>query len=274
MKTDDLLYQLFRRYPHALSRMAGLPYEGHWTFESITVKSTEKRLDGFLCRQDAPTPFFMFAEFQGYRESSFYWRLYRELATWYEQNPDESRPFVAVVIFLSRSHDPHNAQLKPLGNNKLLRIYLPEVLKRLKHQPGPWTLLEPLVLKRASELKQRGPDWRRLLQTLPLTPDERILCTELLMRGLLARFKSLSLKEIETMFELTPLTETRAGQEMIQMGQEQGQKELLLRLLRARFGELPTGILTRLEELHEPNRLASLAEQVLFARSLTELRWE
>lgn len=76
------------------------------------------------------------------------------------------------------------------------------------------------------------------------------------------------------MFELTPLTETRAGQEMIQMGQEQGQKELLLRLLRARFGELPTGILTRLEELHEPKRLASLAEQVLFARSLTELRWE
>ena len=53
MKTDSLFYELFKLHPASLFELAGLEAEGRYVFESITVKSTEKRMDGFFRRTDA-----------------------------------------------------------------------------------------------------------------------------------------------------------------------------------------------------------------------------
>lgn len=60
-------------------------------------------------------------------------------------------------------------------------------------------------------------------------------------------------------------------EEGIEKGIEKGQKGLLMRLLRARFGGIPSEVERKLEALHESSTLEQLAERVLTARSLKEL---
>jgi len=48
MKTDQLFYELFRFSPESLFELVRLPVRGRYRFESITVKTTEKRFYGFL----------------------------------------------------------------------------------------------------------------------------------------------------------------------------------------------------------------------------------
>jgi hypothetical protein len=53
-------------------------------------------------------------------------------------------------------------------------------------------------------------------------------------------------------------------------GQRQGERRLLLRQLRARFGELPPAIVARVEAA-EPEVLEAWGERVLTAQSLDEV---
>jgi uncharacterized protein DUF4351 len=54
-------------------------------------------------------------------------------------------------------------------------------------------------------------------------------------------------------------------------GKAQGAREILLRLLRQRFGTLPTEAERRIQEVSSLDRLTRLADQVLVARSLKEM---
>ena len=56
MKTDALFYELFRLDPHSLFELVQLDVKGEYAFESITVKTTEKRFDGFFKRTDGKGP--------------------------------------------------------------------------------------------------------------------------------------------------------------------------------------------------------------------------
>ncbi len=85
MKTDALFYELFRLESQSLFDLMNLKMEGDYAFESITVKTIEKRCDGFLKRTDNQGPN-VFLEVQGYDDPGIYWRLFREVCTWYEQS--------------------------------------------------------------------------------------------------------------------------------------------------------------------------------------------
>ncbi|MFM7204144.1 MAG: DUF2887 domain-containing protein [Myxococcota bacterium] len=286
MKTDTYFYEFFRRYPEVLFKFAQLPYEGRWCFESVTIKSTEKRIDGFLARQDQTSPHFVITELQGYREEGFYWRFFREIATWFEQNPKEKRPYVALVVFLKRSHDVRNRRLNPKKPDRFIRVYLSEVLEALQDEPGPWMVLEPLALRSRKRLQARAPVWRERLKTLPRSEDELNVLRDMLTLSLLERFKNLSRKEIEAMFQLTPLEETRAGRELREEARNEGrtegrtegrnegllegQRKLLTLVLQGRFGALPAAIQRQLE-LQDATRLEALAHRALSIQSLDEL---
>lgn len=84
MKTDKLFYELFKVDPSSLFRLVQLDLQGKYTFESVTFKTTEKRLDGFWHRTDGVGPN-VFGEFQGYPDPTIYWRSFREVCTYYEQ---------------------------------------------------------------------------------------------------------------------------------------------------------------------------------------------
>ena len=62
-------------------------------------------------------------------------------------------------------------------------------------------------------------------QSLDLSKSESVTVLELLEYAILQRFNKLTLEEVRKMIELTPLEETVAGKELIQLGIDEGKKE-------------------------------------------------
>jgi predicted transposase YdaD len=227
MKTDSLFYQLFRLHPASLFELAGLEADGEYVFESITVKTTEKRMDGFFRRSDGKGKD-IFLEVQGYDDRKIYWRLFREISTRYEQAEDE-REFIAVVLFVDEKYDPKSCPVSFLLPNRLIRLYLPDCLKSIGDKAGPLTVLKPLVLSEKEKLPEAVPKWKNEIDSLKLSESTNTVLIELLENAILSRFPKMTLKEIQKMIQLTPLDKTVAGQELIQIGIEKGRMEGILK---------------------------------------------
>ncbi|MBU0567172.1 DUF2887 domain-containing protein [bacterium] len=221
MKTDSLFYELFQFDPQSLLRLVHLKVQGQYTFESITIKTTEKRLDGFFKNVDGKGPN-IFLEVQGYLDPKIYWRLFREICAYYEQKEDTAS-FVAIVLFLDRKYDPGIPPLfSGIPPHQLIRVNLIDSLKTVEDKPGVLTILKPLVVLSKKELVEAVPKWKADIQSLKLPKDKTKILIELLEYAVIQRFPKLSLKEVQTMLQLTPLEQTVAGQELIQIGLAQG----------------------------------------------------
>jgi predicted transposase YdaD len=221
MKTDSLFYELFKLSPRSLFELAGLETDGEYIFESITVKSTEKRFDGFFRRTDGSGQN-IFLEVQGYKDRKIYWRQLREISAYYEQSKKQP-PFIAVILFVDEKYDPKNCPIPDfVPPNRLIRLYLPDCLRALGDTPSPLTVFKPLVLEDKDQLPKAVLKWKSEIDSLKLSEDINKLLTELLENAILSSFPKMTLKEIQKMIRLTPLEKTVAGQELIQMGMNEG----------------------------------------------------
>jgi len=224
IKTDALFYKLFQVSPQSLFQLVGLKVEGQYSFESITVKTTEKRFDGFMRRTDGEGPN-VFVEIQGYDDNTIYWRAFREVCAWYEEN-DSARPFILVVLFIDEKHDPDNRMLSCRPPCRLIRKNLPDCLKGVGKKGGALTVLKPLELSDRKENREKLPElvpqWEAEIRSPEFSEHDTEELTELLVYAILQRFQKLTLKEVEKMMQLTPLDQTVAGKELIQMGVERG----------------------------------------------------
>ncbi len=247
MTTDQWFYELFRRFPDQLFRLAGLHFEGRWRMESVTVKTTEKRIDALLFRLDAPDVF-VFVEFQGWSDPAIYWRLYREITTWYESRPAGESPFVAVVVFLDPGLDPGDPPLEPRPPNRFLKLCLADGLRALKEDPGPLVVFRPLVVEDLDAARREAPEWVRTLRALNLPAADVTFLIGHLADILIRRFKELSLEEVKAMIELVPLDETRAGREAFALVREEGRRIGRLQTLESLLG-LPESSVEALSRL-------------------------
>ena len=221
MKTDAFLYELFQIDPRSLFDLVGLDMEGEYVFESITVKTTEKRFDGFMKRTDGTGPN-CFAEFQGYGDKKIYWRFFREVSTWYEQNDDDA-PFVAIILFLDKKFKPKKCPLLCAKPNRMIRITLEDCLKKLGDRAGVLTVLKPFGISDKEKLPEAVPKWKEEIESVELPEFQINRLAELLEYFILQCFPKLTAKEIRNMM-LTPLEKTAAGQELIQLGRYEGKK--------------------------------------------------
>ncbi len=223
MKTDALFYELFKMYPRSLFELVNLEIEGEYAFESITVKTTEKRFDGFFRRTDG-TGTNIFLEIQGYDDEEIYWRSFREVCTWYEQTKDK-KPFILVILFIDGKYDPGSCPLLCAPPNRMIRTTLAESLESVKERPGVLTVLKPFAVSDREKLPQSVIRWKAELDALSLPEYKKEKLTELLEYFILQCFPKMTLKEVQTMIRLTPLEKTVAGQELIQIGREEGIEE-------------------------------------------------
>ncbi len=221
LDTDPWFYALFRRFPDQLFRLAGIRAEGRWRMESVTVKTTEKRIDALLFRIDKPG-MLVFAEFQGWADPTIYWRLYREITSWYESRPGNNQPFVALVLFLDGSMDPGDPPLDPRPPSRFVKLTIAEGLDALGEDVGPLVVFRPLVVPDLATAKAEARQWAKTLEGLNLPEADASLLKEHLVDILMRRFKDLSLEEVKAMIELAPLHETRAGRELIAIGRQEG----------------------------------------------------
>jgi predicted transposase YdaD len=224
MKTDQLFYELFKIDSRSLFRLVQLEVEGEYTFESFTIKTTEKRLDGFCKRIDGIGPN-VFVEIQGYPDSKIYWRALRELGTYYEQNEDTA-PFVLIVLFLDEKYDPGNCPLSQIAPpHQLIRAYLIDCLDAVWKEAGVLTVLKPLALSRKEQAFEHIREWKAEIQALPLPAEKLQILIGLFEYLIIQRFPTINRKEVETMLQLTPIEETVIGRELIQIGKQEGQQE-------------------------------------------------
>ena len=204
MKTDALFYKLFRLSPKSLFRLVGMKLDGTYTFESITLKTTEKRFDGFMKRTDGEGPN-VFVEIQGYNDNTIYWRGFREVCVWYEEN-DSDRPFVLVVLFTDEKYDPDNLMLTPKPPSRLVRKNLADCLKKLARKAGALTVLKPLGLsdikKNREKLPELVPQWEEEIRSLVLSDHETRELTELLIYAIVQRFQKLTVLKNDTLLKI------------------------------------------------------------------------
>ncbi|MFW6240286.1 MAG: DUF2887 domain-containing protein [Thermodesulfobacteriota bacterium] len=223
MKTDELFYELFRFSPESLLELVRLEAPGPYRFESITVKSTEKRFDGYFKNANDAGPD-IFLEIQGYRDNNIYWRLFREICAFHEQRKS-GRPFAAIILFVDSSLDPGNPPLVPAPPHRLLRRDLMECLEKIEDNATPLVVLKPLTLRSQAELPKAVGEWKSGIDAMGLPESRRKTLNELLEYAILQRFKTFTLEEIRKMIELTPLEETVAGKQLIQQGMDQGMEK-------------------------------------------------
>lgn len=214
MKTDELFYELFQIDPRSVFRPVQLELEGEYTFESLTLKTTEKRLDGFCKRIDGAGPN-VFVEIQGYEDPKIYWRAFQELCLYYQQH-DDPAPFILIVLFLEEQYDPGNcpfAHVQP--PHHFIRATLRECLTAVWDKAGALTVLKPLLLSRKQQVFEHIQSWKAEIQALELSEEKIHTLLGLLEFLIVQRFPKLDKKEVETMLRLTPIEETVVGQELI-----------------------------------------------------------
>lgn len=269
MKTDELFYELFTIDPHSLFRLVQLDLEGEYTFESLTIKTTEKRLDGLCRRTDGPGPN-GFVEIQGYEDPTFYWRAWRELATYYEQTNDPN-PFVLIVVFLDEKYDPQNCPIEQVAwPHQFIRVNLKPCLEAVGEHAGALTVLKPLLCTRKTQVMTEIHAWKAEIRSLSLPAHQIQTLLELLEYLIIQRFPTMSRQEVETMLQLTPLEETTIGRELKhlwtaegrQEGRQEGEKKGLTK------GELIGEIRLAQKILHQPIS----SKQSLAKKSLKDLK--
>ncbi|BAY29826.1 hypothetical protein NIES2107_16700 [Nostoc carneum NIES-2107] len=226
MKTDSIFYRLFQELPAIFFELIGNPPEiaNAYQFASVEIKQTAFRIDGvFLPTQDEANPIY-FVEVQFQPDSDIYLRLISEVALYLRQNKPKN-PWRGVVIYPSRDIDIGDKEhfLELFQSQRISLIYLDELGESASLPIGIATIKlviegEDTAINTARELINRTQ------QAINLQlPQKQLL--ELIETILVYKFPQMSREEIEAMFGLSELKQTRVYQEAKEEGEQIGKQE-------------------------------------------------
>jgi predicted transposase/invertase (TIGR01784 family) len=236
MRTDTIFYQLFLTFNSLLFELLGKPVDdaAHYQFVSAEVKEKAFRFDGIFMpdREDKPI---YFIEVQFQNKSDFYWELIAEINLYLNQYKP-IQDWKAVALFAQRRFEVTALtiyQQELINSGRIVPIYLDEVrsgsigvglIQLILAQDVQAPVLVQQLLQRA---KTEIAD--------PLVTRDII---DLLETVLVSKFAQLSRKEIQAMFLLSDIKQTRVYQEAKQEGRQEGEIRLLIRQLSRRFGKI------------------------------------
>ncbi|NEQ82604.1 MAG: Rpn family recombination-promoting nuclease/putative transposase [Moorea sp. SIO2I5] len=227
MKTDTIFYRLFQSFPSIFFELINhSPTEAQaYQFASVEVKQLAFRIDGvFLPTTTTAQQPIYFVEVQFQRDSQFYSRFFTEIFMYLNKNKI-SNDWRGVVIYPSRNVDKGATQqyLELVNSPRVSRIYLDELAETSAPSVGIATVQlivteEDTAIALAQDLIQRTTeeieDQRQKRELLQLI--ETILVYKL---------PKLSRTEIEAMFSLSDLRQTKVYQEALAEGIQAGRLE-------------------------------------------------
>ncbi|MBD2456750.1 Rpn family recombination-promoting nuclease/putative transposase [Nostoc sp. FACHB-87] len=226
MKTDSIFYRLFQEFPSIFFELIGNPPEiaNSYQFASVEIKQTAFRIDGvFLPTEDKKSPIY-FVEVQFQSDVEIYSRLVSEIYLYLRQNKCPN-PWRGVVIYPSRDIDTADREnsLEFFQSQRLRIIYLDELGETTSLPIGIATIkliveTEDIAISSARELINRTQQAVNLQ-----LPQKQLL--ELIETILVYKFPTMSQKEIEAMFGLSELKQTRVYQEAREEGKLEGRLE-------------------------------------------------
>jgi predicted transposase/invertase (TIGR01784 family) len=222
MKTDKLVYLLFKRLPKGFFALIGRnPNDAeNYIFKSVELKEVAFRLDAvFLPIRSDDATYFVEAQFQ--TDEGFYARFFAEIFLYLKQYP--TKAWLAVVIYPARAVEQKEwaAYSSLIESDWVYRVYLNEATSEGNSAVGVFKLLiepETSAPELARRLIKDSTDYLDAVQQI-----------------LFYKFKHKSRKEIMDMLgiEEEVLRETKAFQEILQEGKIEGkieaQEEMLLK---------------------------------------------
>ena len=126
-----------------------------------------------------------------------------------------------------------NYQQELVNSGRIKRIYLDEIAS------GSIGMgLIELIVSKENQSQELVKNLMTRTKTEVSNDSERQGIIELLESVLMSKFSQLSRQEIEAMFLVSDIKQTRVYQEAKQEGEQEGEKNLLLRQLSKRFGKL------------------------------------
>jgi predicted transposase/invertase (TIGR01784 family) len=283
VKTDSIFYEIFLRFPSSFFELIGQPSQraADYQFTSQEVKQLSFRLDGLFLPTNAATeqPLYL-VEVQFQPDPTLYYRLFAEFFLYLKQY-QPPYPWQIVVIYPNRSVEReqtlHFGSLLNLA--QVRRIYLDELAQAENHPLGIG------VVKLVVEAENQAVAEARSLitRTREQLTDERVKreLIDLIETIIVYKFPQKSREEIEAMFGLSDLKQTKVYQEARaeglaeglaegeQRGMQQGERLVVENLLRVRFGQLDGELNAIIDSILElpPEEFTPL----LMERSLSEL---
>jgi len=257
-----------------------------YSFSSQEVKQTSFRLDGVLAPPDNATELpIYFIEVQAYSDGELYYRLFSEIFLYLK----EYRPandWQAVVMFTQKRFDlglPLHYQ-DFAQSSRLSRIYLDELTTVAEEGSLELGILQLIGVNSEVAPERARQLIQRTREELADTASQRQI-VELVETVMIYKFPNLSRQEIEQMFGLSELKQTRYFQEVLAEGVEQGKQQglqqgkqegelaIVMRQLTRRLGMLEPNLQSQLQQLSS-NQLELLAEALLdFATTADLVTW-
>ena len=255
MHTDTIFYQIFLTFHTLLFELLGQPTENAegYNFTSVEVKEKAFRFDGIFMPDSVENPIY-FVEVQFQPKPEFYWELITEINIYLNQYKPQ-QDWQAIALFAKRSLDVEvltNYQQELVNSGRIKRIYLDEL------PPGSIGMgLIELILSKEAKAPELVKNLMERTKTEVGNDREKQGIIELLETVLLSKFSQLSRQEIEAMFLVSDIKQTRVYQEAKQEGKQEGRQEgrqdeatnLLFRQLSKRFGKLSGNCVENINKL-------------------------
>jgi predicted transposase/invertase (TIGR01784 family) len=271
MHTDTIFYQIFLTFHTLLFELLGQPAENAegYHFTSAEVKEKSFRFDGIFMPDSVEKPIY-FVEVQFQYKADFYWELITEINIYLNQYKPE-QDWQAVALFPKRSLDVDkltNYQQELVNSGRIKRIYLDE----LPSGSIGMGLIE-LIISKENQSQELVKNLMARTKTEINNDSERQGIIELLESVLMSKFSQLSRQEIEAMFLLSDIKQTRVYQEAKEEGEQEGKKNLLLRILSKKFGKLRDEYIKSINGLNIA-QLEDLGEALLDFKDINDLeKW-
>lgn len=231
MKTDSIFYRLFQEFPSIFFEIiANPPTEANTYNFSVEIKQTAFRIDGvFLPVQEVDNPIY-FVEIQFQLDPEFYSRFFAEIFLYLRQNKPQN-DWRAVVLYPNQSVDTGNIKHyhKFFASHRVSRVYLNELDEAAECSIGIGTL-NLVISPAARAVAQAKILIDRVRQEIAdeLQQQEFLQLIETI---LFYKLPNRSREEIQAMFELSDLKQTRVYQEALQEGEQKAKLEASPRLL-------------------------------------------
>jgi predicted transposase/invertase (TIGR01784 family) len=226
VKTDSIFYRLFQEFPDIFFELIGNSPDvaSIYQFSSIEIKQTAFRIDGvFVPNVENEQPIY-FVEVQFQADDGIYSRLMAEICLYLRQNQPVN-DWSAVVLYPNRSTDVGDIKhyREFFISQRIRRIYLDELSTDSPLPIGIATVKLIVASEDTAITTARNLVERTKLEIDSPRKQQQLL--QLIETILLYKLPTITKEELEEMFSLSELRNTRYFQDVFQEGKEEGREE-------------------------------------------------
>jgi len=281
VKTDSIFYRLFQEKSESFFDLLNLPPEtvNHYQFSSVEVKQLAFRLDGVFLPDNLNEPIY-FVEVQFQKDERFYSRFFSEIFLYFHQS-ESNNNWQGVIIYPHPEieNSPKSRYQEFFASGRVNCYYLNQldegdslgvkVLQLIVESELGVKVLQLIVESEPNTLAQGKELIQQVRQQFQESLKRRNIL-ELIETILIYKLPKLNRKEIEAMFSLSDLRETKVYQEALEEGELSAKKSLILRQLNLKLGSIPLKVEQKIKQLN-PNQLDNLALALLDFSDLEDL---